>query len=32
MLDQAAVDGGFEFRAGILIDSHNLLSKLPMDS
>ena len=31
VLDQAAVDGGFEFRAGILIDSHNLLRKLPMD-
>ena len=31
VLDQTAVDGGFEFRAGILIDSHNLLSELPMD-
>src|SRR6516225_8152318 len=32
VLDQAAVDGGFEFRTGILIDSHNLLRKLPMDN
>jgi hypothetical protein len=28
MLDQAAVDRGFEFRAGILIDGHNLLGGL----
>jgi hypothetical protein len=31
VLDQAAVDGGFEFRAGLLVGSHDLLRGLAME-